>query len=221
MNTPTPEHPIDEFFLPRQSVYVFDPKPVEPDKLQRCLTAAAWAASSFNEQPWSFILARREDEAAFEKMLGCLVEANQAWARNAGALMLTAVARNFTKNGKPNRVAEHDLGAAAAHMALQAAALGLQMHQMAGVELGKIRTEYAIPAGYDPLTGIAIGYPGDLDSADENLAQRKHFYICSLSTKVIVYKGMLTPEQVPAYYADLRDPRTKSAIVPNSGAIER
>jgi len=189
MNAPTPEHPIEEFFLPRQSVYVFDPKPVEAEKLKRCLTAAAWAASSFNEQPWSFILARREDEAAFEKMLGCLVEANQAWARNAGALMLTAVARNFAKNGKPNRVAEHDLGAAAAHMALQAAALGLQVHQMAGVELGKIRTEYAIPDGYDPLTGIAIGYPGDLDSADENLAQRDRAARTRKPLKEFVFEG--------------------------------
>ncbi|MEQ9004908.1 MAG: glutamate synthase large subunit, partial [Pseudomonadales bacterium] len=40
---------------------------------------------------------------------------------------------------------------------------------------------------------------------DENLAQRKHFYVCSLSTKVIVYKGMLTPDQVFPFYPDLLD----------------
>ena len=38
---------------------------------------------------------------------------------------------------------------------------------------------------------------------DENLEQSKMFYICSLSTKVIIYKGMLTAHQVMAFYPDL------------------
>lgn len=37
------------------------------------------------------------------------------------------------------------------------------------------------------------------------LQQALIFYICSLSTKVIIYKGMLTPAQLLPYYADLRD----------------
>ncbi len=40
---------------------------------------------------------------------------------------------------------------------------------------------------------------------DEQLQQRKYFYICSLSTKVIIYKGMLTPDQVFPFYPDLQD----------------
>jgi len=41
---------------------------------------------------------------------------------------------------------------------------------------------------------------------NDTLVQRKLFYVCSLSTKVIVYKGMLTPDQVFPFYTDLRDP---------------
>ena len=40
-----------------------------------------------------------------------------------------------------------------------------------------------------------------------------YFYLCSLSCRTLVYKGMLTPAQVQAYYPDLSDPRLESAIV--------
>jgi len=133
------KHSIHELIASRWSPYTFDPRPVEPDKLLSCLEAARWAASSYNEQPWSFIVARREDEAQFDQMLGCLVEANRAWAKNAGVLILTVVSRFFTRNGKPNRVAEHDIGLAAGNLTVQATALGLHVHQMAGIDTSSAR----------------------------------------------------------------------------------
>ena len=42
--------------------------------------------------------------------------------------------------------------------------------------------------------------------ADDRLYQRRLFYICSLSTRVIVYKGMLTSHQLVPFYPDLSDP---------------
>jgi nitroreductase len=160
-------HPILPLLAQRWSPYVFEPRSVERDKLLACLEAASWAASSFNEQPWSFIVAERESQEEFNKLLSCLTEANQAWARSAGVLILTVVQRNFTRNGKPNRVAEHDVGQAAATLILQATALGLHVHQMAGIELGKCRAAYNIPDGHDPLTAIAIGYAGDPGQASD------------------------------------------------------
>src|SRR5688500_7607928 len=153
-----PDHPILPVMAERWSPYAFDPRPVERDKLLSCLEAARWAASSYNEQPWTYILAERTDKAAFDKMLGCLVEGNQAWAKNAGVLMLGIVSSFFTKNGNPNRVCEHDLGLAAGNLTIQATALGLHVNQMAGIEPAKIRATYKVPDGHEPLTGIAIGY---------------------------------------------------------------
>lgn len=167
------EHPVLESIANRWSPYRFEPRAVEPEKLRQCFEAARWAASSFNEQPWSFIVARRQDEAEFERMVGCLMEANQTWAKQAGVLVLTATRSNFQKNGKPNRVALHDLGQAAAHLSLQATSLGLQVHQMAGVNLSKVRQEYGVPEGYEPQTAIAIGYPDTSEPADET-AQELH-----------------------------------------------
>lgn len=151
----------------RWSPYRFDTQSVESSKLAQCFEAASWAASSFNEQPWRWIVATREDSAAFEKMLGCLMEPNQGWASKAGALVLTAYRPKFSRNENPNRVALHDLGQAAAHLALQAAALGLQVHQMAGINLSQIRAEYQIPDEFEPATAIAIGYPETAEPADD------------------------------------------------------
>src|SRR4051812_43805902 len=116
---PTADHPILQVFLDRWSPYAYDPRPVEREKLLSCLEAARWAPSSYNEQPWTFILAERTEQAEFSRMLECLVEGNQAWAKNAGVLFLTVVSRLFVKNGKPNLAAEHDIGLAAGNLVLQ------------------------------------------------------------------------------------------------------
>ena len=152
----------------RWSPYRFLNKGVELEKLAVCFEAAGWAASSFNEQPWRWILARKEDEEEFSRMLGCLLEANQSWAANAGALVLTAYRKTFSRNEHPNRVALHDLGQASAHLALQANAVGLQVHQMGGVNLSQIRTEYQIPEPFEPATAIAIGYPDQNEPVSES-----------------------------------------------------
>lgn len=151
----------------RYSPYRFEDRVVEDDKIVRCLEAARWASSSFNDQPWSWIVARRQDTDAFGTMVGCLMEANQGWASKASVLMISVIRTTFRYNGQPNRVALHDLGQAAAHLSLQAAELGLQVHQMAGVNLGVARQKYAIPDGHQPETALAIGYPDRSEPADE------------------------------------------------------
>lgn len=167
------DHPIHELLAVRYSPYAFDPTPVETTKLLSCLEAARWAASSFNEQPWSFIVAGREQPEAFERHLSCLVEANQPWAGRAGVLILTVVCKSFSRNDKPNRVAGHDLGLAVANLAVEATARGLSIHQMAGINLAHARQTYNIPETHDPFTMIALGYAADAAMiADKQLAER-------------------------------------------------
>ncbi len=161
-----------DFIADRWSPYVFEPRAVEQEKLTSCLEAARWAASSFNEQPWAFLVATRDNESEFQRILSCLVEPNQAWAKDAGALVITAICPVFSRNDNPNRVAEHDLGLAVGNFTIQATALGLAVHQMAGIDIEKTRTELEIPDTHQPMTAIAVGYPGNLDDADEQMAQR-------------------------------------------------
>ncbi len=47
---------------------------------------------------------------------------------------------------------------------------------------------------------------------EADLRDSESFYVASLSSRTIVYKGLLLPTQIPAFYQDLRDPRVKSAL---------
>ena len=62
----TPDHPIHELLAKRWSPYAFADRPVPEDDLRSLFEAARWAASSYNEQPWSYIVATKEDSEAFE-----------------------------------------------------------------------------------------------------------------------------------------------------------
>ncbi|QDT04663.1 malonic semialdehyde reductase [Rubripirellula lacrimiformis] len=160
------QHPVLDVIENRWSPYRLNAQPVEDEKILQCLEAARWAASSFNDQPWSWIVARRQDSQLFDKSVSCLLEANQGWAQNAGVLLISVIRTTFRRNNKPNRVALHDLGQSAAHLSLQATQLGLQVHQMAGLNLSATRQAFQIPEGHQPETAIAMGYP-DLTAAED------------------------------------------------------
>ena len=169
----TPQHPVHRLIATRWSPYVFDARPVEREKLRSCLEAAKWAASGYNEQPWSFLVATRDDEAAFQTMLGCLVEVNQTWAQHAGALLLSVASTTLSRNGNPNGSAFYDMGLAVANFSLQATELGLSVHQMGGFNRSQARVTYGIPEKFEPVTAVAVGYPGDpASAADAALADR-------------------------------------------------
>lgn len=151
--------PLLDAITARWSPRAFAPSPVEADKLRALLEAARWAPSSYNEQPWRFILATRQDPA-FGRLANCLVEAN-GWAVHAPVLLLSIARTVFAKTGQPNRHAWHDVGLAMGALGMQATALGLHLHQMAGFDSARARSEFAIPDGYDPVAVAAIGYLGD------------------------------------------------------------
>ena len=159
-----PDHPIHELLASRWSPYGFADRPVSDDDLRSLFEAARWAPSSYNEQPWSYIVATKANPAEFERLLSCLVEGNQAWAKAAPVLALGCTSLNFVRNGKPNAAAVHDLGLASASLVLEATARGLFVHQMIGILPDKARELYHIPEDVQPKTGLAIGYAGDPNS---------------------------------------------------------
>ncbi len=167
-----PDHPVHELIAKRWSPYAFDERPVAKADLLSLLEAARWAASSYNEQPWSFLVATKDEPEEFERLLSCLVEPNQAWAKHAPVLMLTVASLNFVRNGKPNAAAVHDVGLAAGNLSLEATARGLAVHQMIGILPEVAREVYNIPDGHEAKTAIAVGYAGDPASLPENMQGR-------------------------------------------------
>jgi nitroreductase len=166
-------YPIEELLRRRWSPRAFADRPVEPEKLASMFEAVRWSASCFNEQPWSFIVATRDNAAELARLLSCLVEGNQVWASRAPVLMVSVARLNFLQTGKPNRHAIHDVGLATAQMILQALAMGVFMHPMAGFYPDKVRELYGVPEGYEPVAAIAAGYPGDPATLPESLRQRE------------------------------------------------
>ncbi len=167
-----PDHPIHELIAKRWSPYAFADRPVSDDDLRSLFEAARWAASSFNEQPWSYIVATKASAADFERLLSCLVEGNQPWAKAAPVLALGCTSLSFALNNTPNAAAIHDLGLASANLTLEATTRGLFVHQMIGIHPDKARDLYHIPEGVQPLTGLAIGYAGDPSTLPEKYRER-------------------------------------------------
>ena len=125
--------PISELLAGWWSPYAFDNRLVPEADLRSLFEAARWAPSSYNEQPWNYIVATRDDPEQFQRLLSYLVDANQVWAKAAPVLALGVVSLRFARNAKDNRAAVHDLGLASSNLALEATARGLFVHQMIGI----------------------------------------------------------------------------------------
>lgn len=166
-------HTIHDLLARRWSPRAYDERLVEPDKLMSLFEAARWAPSSSNEQPWRFLVAVKEQKADWDRLFNCLLEGNRKWAFRAPVLILSVAGLNFEDGGKPNRHAFHDTGMAVENLVLQAAALGLQAHQMAGFDVEKARTDCLIPTGFEPVAMIAVGYPGNPNLLPDYLKQRE------------------------------------------------
>lgn len=166
------DHPIHDILAKRWSPYGYSDRAVSDEDVCSLFEAARWAASSYNEQPWSYIVATKSDPAMFERLLSCLVEPNQQWAASAHVLAIGIAKLTFTRNDKPNRCAHHDLGLAGGNLCAEATARGLSVHQMAGILPDRVRELYQVPEGYEPATGIAIGYAADPKDLSDAIKQR-------------------------------------------------
>jgi nitroreductase len=167
------DHPIHELLAQRWSPHLFQDRPVTEADLCSLFEAARWAPSSYNEQPWSHIVATKEDPEEYSKLLSCLVEGNQAWAKTAPVLALGVVSLKFKRNGKDNRAAVHDLGLASCSLVLEAMSRGLFVHQMIGILPDKARELYQIPEHHEAWTALAIGYKADESAVPADLRQRE------------------------------------------------
>ncbi len=167
------QYTVHDLIRGRWSPRAFSNRTVERDKLLILLEASRWAASCYNEQPWSFMVATQDQPAEYDRLFSCLVEFNQSWAKSAPVLMLSVAKLRFDNDGRENRHAFHDVGAAACNLTTQAIALDLFVHQMAGFDGAKARSLFGIPEDWEPVAMMAIGYLGDPKTLPESLRERE------------------------------------------------
>ncbi|MEH2093066.1 nitroreductase family protein [Nostoc sp.] len=166
------DYPIHELLAERWSPYAFQDRPVLQADICSLFEAARWSASSYNEQPWSYLVATKENPDHFQQLLSCLVEANQIWAQNAPVLALGIASLRFTRNNQENKAAIHDLGLASGNLVVEATARGICVHEMIGILPDKARDLFDIPEGFEAWTAMAIGYQGDPITLPDALKER-------------------------------------------------
>lgn len=157
---------IDQRWSPR----AFSEEKVKKEVLQSVFAAAGRAPSSFNEQPWRYIIGEKGN-STYDKILDCLNEWNQKWAISAPILILATAAEKFQKNGKDNLHAAYDLGASVAHLSMKAFEDELYLHQMAGFDAEKAISSFHIPKNFKAVCAIALGYQGDPAQLPQSIAE--------------------------------------------------
>jgi nitroreductase len=166
------DYPIDSLFLDRWSPRAMSGEPITEEELSTLFEAARWAPSSYNNQPWRILYARR-DTSQWPLFFDLLVEFNQSWAKNAAALVVFISKTTFDHNGEPAATHSFDTGAAWGNLALQGALKGLVVHGMQGFDYDKARTALNIPEGFKVEAMAVIGKPGRAEDLPEKLQQRE------------------------------------------------
>ncbi len=165
-NTNLPIHPI---IKKRWSPRSFKDGKVDTQQLQRLMEAARWSPSSFNEQPWRFIIGSKGDKT-WQMLYDIMVEFNQQWTKNASVLIL-ALGNTVSANGMPNTVYQYDVGQAMAYITFQATEDGLATHQIGGFSKEKARDLFNIPEDHEPIAMMALGYQDQPEALPTALAK--------------------------------------------------
>ena len=171
-NSRHPDYPIEPLLLRRYSSRALSGEPITDDEMFTLFEAARWAPSTYNEQEWRFVYARR-DTSHWPLFLDLLVEANRVWCQRAAMLAVILGRTRLERTGGFNRVHSFDCGSAFENIALQGTAMGLVVHGMMGFDFDKARAALVVPDDYEIIAMFAVGRPGDAALLPDNLRARE------------------------------------------------
>ena len=167
-----PDFPASEIFLNRWSPRAMSGEEITDTELMTLFEAARWAPSSYNNQPWRFIYAKR-NTIHWDVLFNLMVTSNQSWAKNAAVLMVVISKKTFDYNGKPSRTHTFDTGAAWENLALQGSLMHLIVHGMEGFDYEKARKVLNIPDDYAIEAMIAVGKAGEAELLPDEMQKRE------------------------------------------------
>lgn len=164
---------INPIFVNRWSPRSMTSEEISHDDLMGLFEAARWAPSSYNNQPWRFIYAKRNTEN-WDRIYSLMVEGNKIWAKNASVLVVVVSRKDFEYNEKPARTYQFDAGSAWENLALEATSRGLATHAMQGFDYDKAKVDLEVPENFDVMAMIAIGKRGQKESLPSNLQKNEY-----------------------------------------------
>lgn len=162
---------VNQLIKSRWSSRAFEGNNLQQEEINTLFEAASWSASSMNDQPWEYLYANNGEDG-FNKIVDALMVGNQPWAKNSSVLIISLARKNFS-NGKPNRHAMYDVGAANTNLILQATAMGLRTHTMGGFDMIKIKELFSITDEYEVAAVLAISHQGNIDNLVEPFKTRE------------------------------------------------
>lgn len=166
------EYSILPVILNRRSSRAMTGEDLSDTELMTLFEAARWAQSSYNNQPWRFVYAKK-GTPYWNNLLDLLVPANKVWAKNAAVLIMVISHTLFEYNSKPSRTHTFDAGAALQNLALQGTSMGLVVHGMEGFDYEKARMVAEVPADYAVEALFAVGRHGNIDQLPQALQARE------------------------------------------------
>ena len=168
-----PEYSVGPLFINRWSPRAMSGEETSHEEMMSLFEAARWAPSSYNNQPWRFVWARRGTEH-WDRLFGLLAEGNKVWAKNAAVLVVVVSKTTFDHNGKPARTHSFDAGAAWENLALQGTAMGLVVHGMQGFSYERAKEVLGVPDDHQVEAMIAVGRPGKVEDLPQELQSREY-----------------------------------------------
>jgi nitroreductase len=167
------KYKINPLTLHRCSPRSMTGEELDNDTIMSLFEAARWAPSSYNNQPWRFIYAKR-NTPHWDKLFNLLAEPNKVWTKNAAVLIVVIARKNFEHNEKYSITHQFDAGAAWENLALEASSRGLVVHGMQGFDYERARADLEIHDNFDVLAMIAIGRRGPKENLPPQLQEREN-----------------------------------------------
>ncbi len=156
----------------RWSPRSFSGQEISDKELFLLFEAARWAPSSFNNQPWRFIYAKKNSKH-WNLLFDLLVDFNKQWCANASVLVVIVSRKTFEHNDKPSPTHQFDTGSAWENLAIQAISSGFATHAMQGFDYDKAKKDLEVPDEYEVVAMIAIGKKGEKEKLSAELQQRE------------------------------------------------
>ena len=164
---------INPIFIDRWSPRSMTGESIDDETLMSIFEAARWAPSSYNNQPWRFLYAKK-NSSIWDTFFNLLLEGNKVWAKNAAVLVVIISRKNFEHNEKPSITHQFDAGAAWENLALEASTRGIVTHGMQGFDYEKAREQLRIPSTFDIMAMIAIGIQGPPENLPPKLQEKEY-----------------------------------------------
>ncbi len=166
---------LHQFIEKRRSPVLFSQQLIGKDKLISLFEAARWAPSSYNIQPWRYIVSSKEYPEDFNRLYECLAEGNKEWTKNVPVLGLSIAETTSEYKFRTNKYAMHDVGLSMANLIFQGMSMGIYVHIMGGFDKELSREKLQIPGRFDPVAMFALGYPAkSTDNFSKELVKREN-----------------------------------------------